>query len=204
MGEDLVGRLREGLALTGDLAVDVPRWLRYHGLLHTARHSAAVAQEAALLAERFGADSVRPRRAGWLHDISAVIPAGSRLAAARALGLPVLQEEAAYPAILHQGLAGVLAHDLFGERDGAILTAIACHTTLRRHSTSLDRILFVADKLAWDQPGEPPYLAAVRGALERSLEAAALAYLQYLWDHRETLGTVHPWMVSAYRELACA
>jgi len=204
MDDVLVDRLREGLVLTGDLAVDVPRWLTNHGCPHTARHCAAVAEEAALLAKRFGADSVRPVRAGWLHDISAVIPAGSRLAAARALGLAVLPAEAAYPAILHQGLAGVLARELFGERDGAILTAVACHTTLRRHSTFLDRILFVADKLAWDQPGEPPYLDAVREALERSLEAAALAYLQYLWDRRETLGTVHPWMVAAYRELARA
>ena len=34
-----------------------------------------------------------------------------------------------------------------------ILKAIESHTTLRSNPSKLDMIIFIADKLAWDQPG---------------------------------------------------
>ena len=81
------------------------------------------------------------------------------------------------------------------------LSAIACHTTLRAGATLLDKVLFVADKLEWDQEGKPPYLSGMRGMLERSLDEAALFYLDYLWQRRVTLPVVHPWMIEARQQL---
>jgi HD superfamily phosphohydrolase YqeK len=62
--------------------------------------------------------------------------------------------------------------------------------------------VFVADKIRWDQPGDPPYLEAILAAVERSLPAAAFCYLDYLWQRRETLLVVHPWLVEAHQQLA--
>ena len=62
--------------------------------------------------------------------------------------------------------------------DSAVLSAIECHTTLYANATPYDMALFIADKLAWDQPGIPPYDKAVRYALEYSLEAACLANME--------------------------
>jgi HD superfamily phosphohydrolase YqeK len=62
----------------------------------------------------------------------------------------------------------------------------------------LDLLLFCADKLAWDQPGRPPYLADMRAALDDSLAAAAAVYLLHLWRQRDTLPAVHPLLVEAW------
>jgi predicted HD superfamily hydrolase involved in NAD metabolism len=193
--------LRAGLSLEGGLAAGVTGLLEEHGCPGTAAHCRAVAALAGELAPSAGCDPAAAATAGWLHDVSAVIPAARRLDAARALGLAVLPEEAACPAILHQRLSAVLARELFAVRDGAVLDAIGCHTTLRAGSSALDRVLFVADKVAWDGAGAPPWDADVRAALRLSVDAAALAYLGHLWARRDTLPVVHPWLAEAYAEL---
>ncbi|EJW16375.1 hydrolase (HAD superfamily) [Paenibacillus alvei DSM 29] len=60
--------------------------------------------------------------------------------------------------IIHQKLSKVMARDIFGITDNEVLDAVGCHTTLRANATQLDLVLFVADKIAWDQQGTPPYL----------------------------------------------
>jgi len=202
MHEFLV-RLSENLVLTGDVAQDAVAFLRRHDCPETALHSAAVAAEAQCIAALVSVETVRAAQAGWLHDISAVIPAVERVTVAEALGIPVLPEERTLPMILHQKLSVVLARDLFGVTDAAVLSAIGCHTTLKPGASALDKVLFVADKLAWDQPGEPPYRVDLEAALAHSLDAAACVYLRYLWERRVTLAVVHPWLAAAHAHL-CA
>ncbi|MBN1873734.1 MAG: bis(5'-nucleosyl)-tetraphosphatase (symmetrical) YqeK [Anaerolineae bacterium] len=179
---------------------DVPAFLLYHGFPKTVEHSANVAAEAECLARRLGEDCARAQQAAWLHDVSVVIPTAERVPLAQSLGMEVLPEEAAFPMILHQRLSAVLAREIFGVQDETVLSAIACHTTLKPNATCLDKVVFLADKLAWDQPGIPPYLSDMRAALDRSLDAAVFVYLRYLWDMRETLRVIHPWFVAAYQE----
>ena len=194
--------LRQRLGAAPDLPVQlgVTIFLERHGCPHTARHSAAVAEQCVHLARRWGVDPAAADTAGWLHDVSAVIPASERVVLAEALGLHVLPEERAAPLLLHQRLSAEIARDVFNVLDPAILAAIACHTTLRADATPLDRIVFVADKLHWDGQGDPPYLAELTAALARSLEDATRCYLDYLWQRRETLLAVHPWFVAAHHE----
>ncbi len=174
----------------------------FSGWRHTARHCAAVAAEARRLAARFGGDPEAAETAGWLHDVSAVVPDTQRLAAAREFGLEVLPAEEIFPMLLHQKLSALIARELFGVTDESVLSAIGSHTTLRAGATALDKVLFVADKVAWDQPGEAPFHPALRAALEVSLDAAARAYLDYIWERRHALRVVHPWAKAAYGELA--
>ena len=194
-------KLGEGVVLTGDIGRDVTTFLRHHGCPQTAIHSAAVATEARRIALLSGVEAIPAVQAAWLHDISAVIPTAERVAAAEALDILVLPEERALPMILHQKLSVVLARDLFGVTDAAVLSAIGCHTTLKAEATVLDKVVFVADKLAWDQPGEPPYRAVMEAALVHSLDAAVCAYLRYLWERRATLAVVHPWLAAAHAHL---
>lgn len=194
--------LLAGWRPTGDVADDARRLLARHGCSATAAHSEAVAEEARRLAAAHAVPVHAAETAAWLHDVSAIIPNGERLGAARALGVEVLPEEAALPMILHQRLSAVLARRAFGVRDEAILSAIGCHTTLRPGASPLGHVVFLADKIAWDQPGLPPYHAALVAALDESLEAASLVYLAYLWERRETLPVVHPWLRAAYAELS--
>ena len=197
--------LREaGNARTGNLRADMAAFLTGRGFPGTAGHCAAVAAEARRLAARFGEEPARAEAAGLLHDISAPIPEAERIATAEAWGLEVLAEELTYPMIIHQKLSAVIAREAFGVTDAGVLSAIGCHTTLKAGASRLDKIVFVADKIAWDQPGDPPYLADILVALERSLDAAAFCYLDSLVQRRATLRVVHPWMLAAWGELAIA
>ena len=196
----VIAPLIADLALSGEVSCDVPVFLTTHGHPRTAVHCEKVAREAARIARSLGADGKRAEIAGWLHDVSAVFPPQERLEAARALGVEILPEEAAFPLLLHQKLSAVLARELFGVEDAGVLSAIRCHTTLRPGATRLDKIVFVADKLAWDQPGVPPYAAQMRVELARSLDAGTFVYLDYLWERRASLKVVHPWFMAAYEE----
>lgn len=197
--------LREKITInftpTGHLRRDVATFLALHSCAETAGHVAQVAAEAKRLAERFGASVEAAEVAGLLHDISAVIPNEERIAAAHTFGIEVLPEEATFPMIIHQKLSVVLARDIFGVTQPEPLSAIGCHTTLKADASLLDKVVFVADKIKWDQTGEPPYLAELLRALEQSLDHAAFCYLDYLWQRRTTLRVVHPWLVAAHQQL---
>lgn len=193
--------LRQSLNLTGRLPNDVSQFLTHHAQAPTASHSARVAAQAVILARRLGVDAEQAEAAAWLHDVSAVIPDEARLQLAEAHGLAVLPEEVRLPMLVHQKLSALLARELFGVADAAVLSAIGCHTTLKRDASALDKVVFVADKIAWDQSGEPPYLGALQNALERSLDAAAWVYLDFLWQQRSRLPVLHPWVADAYQQL---
>lgn len=193
---------RQEFKHTGDVPRDAVRFLRLYDHSETARHVTQVAAKAGELAERFGLDRGAAVIAGFLHDISAVIPNEQRIEVALTYGLEVLPEERKLPMITHQKLSALMARDLFGVTDGGILSAIGCHTTLKMNASALDKVVFVADKIAWDQAGTPSYLEKLEAALEQSLDAAALVYLESLWQQRESLPVLHPWAEEAYHQLA--
>ena len=189
-------------SLSGHLRDDMVAFLTQHGCAATAGHSMRVAAEAVRLAHRYSLDAHAAEQAAWLHDISAVIPGAQRVAVADHLGVDVLPEERAFPMVIHQKLSAVIARDIFGVTTPAILSAIACHTTLKAGASALDMVVFVADKIKWDQAGDPPYLAAITAAADHSLDAAAWCYLEYLWQRRASLAVVHPWLAEAHRWLS--
>ncbi len=201
MRDEVLQALINGTPLTGALNKDVPRFLLRHGCPRTAEHCAAVAAKAAQLAEMLDVDVEAAERAGWLHDVSAVFPVAERLSVAEVLDVTVLPEEASAPMLLHQKLSVILAEEIFGVEDEDVLGAIGCHTTLKPHASPLDKVVFVADKLAWDQSNASPFYDAMMDALRRSLDDAVRVYLTHLWERRATLAAEHPWFVAAYSEL---
>ncbi len=202
MLDPIIEALRADFTFIGAIPADVPAFLTQHDLPKIAAHVGAVAAEARRIALRFQVDPDRAEIAGWLHDVSAVIPSPQRADVARQWGVEVLPEEDAYPMILHQKLSVVLGRELFGVTDLGILSAVGCHTTLKAGASPLDKVVFVADKIAWDQAGQPPFLPDLLAGLDRSLDQGALAYLRYLWERRASLKVIHPWMAAAYQELA--
>ncbi len=189
-------------SLTGDVSADATRLLQDHNRARTADHSQQVATVAQRLAQRWKVDETIAGVAGWLHDISAIVPQDHRLQVAEMLGVEVLAEERVAPVLVHQKLSAMIAQEVFLISDRSVLSAIGCHTTLKTNSSVLDKIVFVADKLAWDQSGDPPYLTTMTLAADQSLDLAAHCYLDYLWQRRETLPAIHPWALQAYQELS--
>jgi predicted HD superfamily hydrolase involved in NAD metabolism len=193
--------LVEGFVPTGILEEDMQRFFEKHGRHETAEHCRRVAMEAESLAHQWKQDPVLAKAAAYLHDISDVIPNHERIRIARLLEIEVLPEEEAFPMIAHQKLSKVMAREIFGVEEAAVLDAIECHTTLKANAGPLDLLLFVADKLSWDQQGTPPYIAQIKNGLETSLQHAAFAYIHFLWERRDTLKVVHPWLIEAYQDL---
>ena len=200
----LFHNLVKDVPFTDSLKENVHLFLTLNQCPKTAEHCINVGKEARRVAERFGANPDSAEIAGWLHDISAVFPSRERIQVSRALQIEVLPEEETFPMIIHQKISKVMARDIFGIEDSEILEAIGCHTTLRARSKLLDQVVFVADKIAWDQDGRPPYLEALTEQLQRSLKHGAFAYIHYLWERKETLKVIHPWLKEAYDELKAA
>lgn len=167
------------IPLSGDLETDVVALLAANGKTVTAAHTPAVARKSEALARRFGLDQARASRAALVHDVSGVLKPREMLDYALLRGWDLDGAERRFPVLLHQRVSADFARDLFGVDDALILSAVACHTTLKANPSDYDMLLFLADKLAWDRAGTPPFEAVVTRALERSLARASLVYVDY-------------------------
>ena len=73
---------------------------------------------------------------------------------------------------------------------------IECHSTLHKKPSDYDILLFLSDKLSWDQDGIPPFFDVVSDALEHSLNYAALVYINFVMDNGFILFP-HKWLLEA-------
>lgn len=198
---ELFKKYTHHVELSGDLEHDVVTFLHRNHLSHVAEHSCRVGKEAERIAHSFHNNGDVAKAAGLLHDISAVFPNNERAVVVEELGLGVMDAERKFPLIAHQRISRVMAEEIFHIQNEEILSAIECHTTLKKDSSVMDQIVFVADKIEWDQDGTPPYIQQVKSQLEVSLSHAAFAYIDYLWERRGTLKVVHPWLAEAHEDL---
>lgn len=198
----LFAQYTEGFALSGDLQQDIQRFFALNDDPGTLQHTLEVAAEAERLAILFGIDPSKPVRAALLHDISNVIPVSSMLEVAEALSIAIMNEERRYGRSVHQKLSRLMAATIFGVNDQEVLSAIESHTTHKPGAAMTDKLLFVADKISWNLPGEHPYLREMRAKVEQlELDDAILIYLNHIWDQRGKLKLVHPWLIEAREEL---
>ena len=104
------------------------------------------------------------------------------------------------PGVLHGPLAAEVARVKLGVMDEDILNAIRYHTTLRAGASTLEKVVFVADKVALD-PTAPDrsFLPALNAALAEGLDAAAQVYLDWAVEHGPALGwTLHADLLAAH------
>ncbi|MFN6669305.1 bis(5'-nucleosyl)-tetraphosphatase (symmetrical) YqeK [Enterococcus faecalis] len=162
-------------------------------------HCMEVGEYAYQLGEKYLTSPEKVSIAGYLHDISAIYPNNQRISVAQKYGIELNEAEMAFPMIIHQKISKSIAKMDFGIEDNEILSAIECHTTLKKKYSDIDLVLFVADKIKWDQEGKPPYLDGLLQALNCSLEDAAYFYIDYVLKH--DIKVVHPWLWDAYNQL---
>jgi len=175
---------------------EAERLLIDHGKLRLLTHAQEVAAKAREIGERFALDGEILFLAGLCHDIGGIMAPDEMRKAATARGIVLDPAEEAHPFLLHQRFSRILCEEALHIRDQRILCAVECHTTLWSKPSAYDMTLYLADKLAWDQPGEPPYRAAAETALGTSLEAACLAQIDYLFAH-DMLLYPHKWLLEA-------
>ena len=186
--------------LSGDIRTDVKNILLINGKSKTYIHVANVADRNALISKTYDLDHDKCVIAGLLHDISAVIKPEDMLKYAYENRLEVCEAERKYPFLLHQRLSKICAVEYFNISDEEILSAIECHTTLKKCPSKYEMSLFIADKLAWDKRGIPPFYEEVNAALDISLEAACYKYMEYMVENDMILCPHDNW-IEAYEQL---
>lgn len=183
------------MGVSSDILEKSKIFLEDKNKIETYIHCKKVGDFAGALASDFQVDEEKAKIAGYLHDISAIYPIKDRVCAAEAMGINLLEEEIQFPLIIHQKISKKIAEDVFNITDTEVLSAIECHTTLKADYSKLDLVLFVADKICWDQEGHPPYLDGLLNSLHSSLEEAALFYIEYVLNH--DIKVIHPWLRGA-------
>ncbi|MDU4891437.1 MAG: bis(5'-nucleosyl)-tetraphosphatase (symmetrical) YqeK [Clostridium sp.] len=183
---------------TGDFTKDVCNLLEINNKNHTKEHVLKVAETSLKLADRFQLNSEICYKAALLHDISAIMNPKDMTLVANKNNMLLDASEQKYPFLLHQRISKLIAFDYFNIKEKDILSSIECHTTLKSKPTKYEMVLFLADKIAWDQAGEPPYLDIIIDGLNISLESACKNYIDYIYDNNKLLYP-HKWMNEAHR-----
>lgn len=169
--------------------------------LKTLAHTLRVRDNALALANKYVIDYDQARNAALLHDISNLIPKEKYLTIAEACDLEIFPAEREFPVLLHQRISRIVAVETFNILDKEVLNAINCHTTLRKSATPLDKLLFLADKLSWDDQDMPSYMPLVRKASEVSLDNGIKCYFENLMLNKSSLMAPHPWLLEAWEEI---
>lgn len=136
-------------------------------------HTLNVASLAESLARRWGADPVKARLAGLLHDIGRRYRPRELARFARRRNLKVPEREtilALDPMLLHAYASEYIARTEFFVTDKAVLHAIRSHTLGDVRMSLLDKILYVADASSLDRSHTTA--AAIRALSFTDLDAA--------------------------------
>ena len=117
-------------------------------------HVLGTEQEAIRLAERYGADVEKARRAALLHDCTKKLDMEEQLALCRRYGIQLDELEQKALKLLHSKTGAAIARDVFGVDDD-IYSAIWYHTTGHAGMTKLEKIIYLADYIepSRDFPG---------------------------------------------------
>ena len=122
-----------------DSAIWMYPYLGEKRLLHTLN----VGYLSAEFAVRFGADPDKALIAGALHDCAKELDEDSQKEMAQDYSGDMFTEKK----LLHAPAGSVFARDGFGEKDKEILDAICYHTTGRGNMSSLEKIVYLSDKI---------------------------------------------------------
>lgn len=139
--------------ITSNLAESVDSIFRAYGLNVCNEHVKRVTDYIVKVADKFNVDKKKAMTASLLHDIGGIVPRHERIEYCDINCISLCEEERILPLIIHQKISRHLAITQFGIIDEEILSAIACHTTMKKDASQLDMLLFISDKIEWDQCG---------------------------------------------------
>ena len=153
-------------------------------------HVLGTEQEAIHLAERWGADVDKARRAALLHDCTKKLSLPEQLAAAERFQVPLDGMERQELKLLHAKTGAGIAETVFGT-DAEITNAIRWHTTGRAHMTLLEKVIYLADYI--EPTRSFPGVEALRKACYEDLDAGLLLGLEMTIQEMEARGApIHP------------
>ena len=180
----------------GTIFSDVFESFNLNDLSIISSHTSRVVELSKSIANKYDEDEEKVFLASLLHDIAGVISNKRWVEFCSENSIAISELERKIPILTHQKISKWIASNVYNITDSEILSAIECHTTLKKNPSNTDLIVFIADKIEWDQQGEPPYKSAMLNALDISLEKSALIYISYVIDNN-LLKVPHPWILEA-------
>ena len=171
-----------------------------HKKERTLLHVEAVANTAMQLAKTHSLDIQKANLAALLHDISAIMTPQEMYTVAMEHNFHIDPAEEKYPFLLHQRISKIIAQNEFHIQDSDILDAIECHTTLKKNASKYDKLIFLSDKISWDQEGIPPYYELIKTKAAQSLDEACYLFIKYQFDNNLLLYP-HQWILEAFEDL---
>ena len=159
---------REGLYLCDYTEAEILERLKRTITLHRYHHTLGVADTAQRLAAKCGADPMRARLAGLLHDCAKSLPYGEMRRLVEENVPDTDDAELDAEPVLHAPAGMVLARRDYGVRDESILQAIRRHTLGGPDMTAMDALIYVSDFI---EPGRRPFpgLERARALAERDI-----------------------------------
>lgn len=187
--------LRNGLYNTNaDLKHLTLRQLRPVALSHLKHsrigHVLGTEEEAIRLAQSYGADVEKARRAALLHDCTKRLSLREHLEICERYGVEVDELEKTSPNLLHSKTGAAIAQHVYGECQ-EVCEAIKWHTTGKPHMTLLEKILYIADYI---EPTRAfPGVETLRKAVYQDLDAGVLMGMENTIDLMQRRGDpIHP------------
>ena len=187
--------LRNGLYNTNaDLKHLTLRQLRPVALSHLKHsrigHVLGTEEEAIRLAQSYGADVEKARRAALLHDCTKRLSLQEQLEICERYGVEVDELEKTSPNLLHSKTGAAIAQHVYGECQ-EVCEAIKWHTTGKPHMTLLEKILYIADYI---EPTRAfPGVDTLRKAVYQDLDAGVLMGMENTIDLMQRRGDpIHP------------
>lgn len=176
------------------------KWLQAHLTKERYIHSLSVAEEAARLAGRLGADRNKAFLAGLIHDCAKDMPPQDLLNEAAKFDIIPNMAEKMNPDLLHGPIGAVYCRTVFGIEDPEISRAIELHTTGGPEMTLLDKIIYLADYV---EPGRKfSGVEQVRALLQTDVDDALLAAIDNTLVYVIRRGfIVHPLSVEAHNAI---
>lgn len=148
-------------------------------------HVLGTEQEAIRLAERYGADVEKARRAALLHDITKKLDMADQLALCQRYGIRLDDLEQKALKLLHAKTGAAIARDVFGV-DDEIYNAIWYHTTGHAGMTLLEKIIYIADYI--EPSRDFPGVDRLRKVCYENLDAGVLLGLEMTVEEMTAMG----------------
>ena len=192
--------LREGLYRTDvdlkNLTLEQLRPIALSYLKHKRiPHVLGTEQEAIRLAERYGADVEKARRAALLHDCTKKLEMEDQLALCKQYGIELDELEQEALKLLHSKTGAAIARNVFGV-DDELYSAIWYHTTGRANMTLLEKIIYLADYI--EPTRDFPDVDVLRKACYEDLDKGLLLGLEMSIEEMQRMGNpVHHATVEA-------
>ena len=196
--------LREGLYNTGadlkHLSLSQLRPVALSYLKHKRiPHVLGTEQEAIRLAERYGADVEKARRAALLHDCTKKLDMEEQLALCRRYVIQLDELEQKALKLLHSKTGAAIARDVFGVDDD-IYSAIWYHTTGHAGMTKLEKIIYLADYI--EPSRDFPGVDKLRKVCYEDLDRGLLMGLEMTIEEMTSMGNpVHHATIEAREAL---